>query len=438
MLAQDLPILGAAIVMASVELRRVSKVFSRGVVALRDVDLQVRDGEIFVLLGPNGSGKTTLLRLIAGLDRPSSGEVRIGERVVNRVAPRRRNIAMVFQGCVLYPHLTVERNIAFGLDRRYGGWPARLWNRLASRIGVPDSAKSQEIRQRIRHTAKFLGVEHLLDRFPRQLSGGECQRVALGRAFVRQPAVFLLDEPWSNVDARLRQPLRHELRRLREDNRGTTILVTHDHVEALALGDRIAVLERGRVHQVGTPAEVVSDPQSRFVAEFVGNPPMNFVAGQWTRREDFVRFESPAWRLDGKVFGSAKDIGPLENTGSLESVVPSGNHPAWLGFRTDAVAIQLQPSSEKLAQEKLAQEKLILCGVVVGSEVVAGETQVMVKSTRSGWQETSEVPLVVKVAGGTSFPVGQEVWLVVDAGRSHFFDQQSGARIYPGLEVKSK
>jgi multiple sugar transport system ATP-binding protein len=274
-LARSTHISGVAIGMASIELRRVSKVFPRGVLALREVDLEARDGELLVLLGPNGSGKTTLLRLIAGLDQPSSGDVCIGDRVVNHIAPHKRNVAMVFQGCVLYPHLTVERNIAFGLDRWYGGWPARLWNRLTNQVGIPESAKAQEIRDRVQHTAQLVGVEHLLGRFPRQLSGGERQRVAIGRAFVRHPAVFLLDEPWSNVDDRLRQPLRHQLRQLCEQHCGTTILVTHDHQEALALGDRIAVLEGGRVHQVGTPAEIVASPQTRFVAEFVSSGATN-------------------------------------------------------------------------------------------------------------------------------------------------------------------
>jgi multiple sugar transport system ATP-binding protein len=405
--------------MASVALRRVSKVFPRGVLALREVDLEVRDGEILVLLGPNGSGKTTLLRLIAGLDQPTSGEVWIGDQVVNHVAPRKRNVAMVFQACVLYPHLTVERNIVFGLDRWCGGWPARLWNRLAIRFGVPKSAKSQEIRDRVRHTAQLVGVEHLLDRFPRQLSGGERQRVALGRAFVRHPAVFLLDEPWSNVDDRLRQPLRHQLRQLCKQYGGTTILVTHDHLEALALGDRIAVLEAGRVHQIGAPAEIVANPQTRFAAEFVGSPPMNFVAGRLRRREGLVRFESGAWRIEWRESASqaVRDV-TVRDLRIRDLRIRDAERDVWLAFRADAAMIGERPSADSSA----------LRGVVVPG-IVGGDVQVMIEQVQSKQEGIPGVPLIVRPASGARYSDGQEVWIVVDPRQIHFFDQQTGVKV---------
>jgi ABC-type sugar transport system ATPase subunit len=240
--------------MANVELCGVSKVYPGGARALDEVDLQARDGEILVLLGANGSGKTTLLRLIAGLERPSSGVIRIGGHAVDGVPPRRRRVAMIFQGCVLYPHLTAEQNILFGLEPRCGKW---IGNRLANLFGISDNSWS-ESREQVRRTAKLLGIERLLDRYPRQLSGGERQRVAIGRALVRQPAVFLLDEPWSNVDMRLRRQLQGELRRWRAQMGGSMILVTHDDSEALAVGDRVAVLDNGRLRGVGTPAEMVA------------------------------------------------------------------------------------------------------------------------------------------------------------------------------------
>lgn len=403
--------------MACVELRRISKVFSRGVVALREVDLEVRDSEILVLLGPNGSGKTTLLRLIAGLERPTSGEIHIRGRNVAGLAPRQRNVAMVFQGSVLYPHLTAEQNIAFGPDRVYGGWAARVWNWLTSLAGIANAAaRARVIRERVRHTAHILGVEHLLDRYPRQLSGGECQRVALGRALVRQPAVFLLDEPWANVDRRARQQLRIELQKLRQQCGGPMVLVTHDHVEALAVGDRIAVLDQGRLHQVGSPAEILEDPQTRFVAEFVGQPPMNFVAGELKAREGGLEFESPLLRLRfaGRDATHGRSLGP--------------NQAVWLGFRADEVVVQTQAVAGAAA----------LHAKVVGTELVADAVHVLVSPVADGAQSGADGPLVVKSANDTRLHPGQDVWLLIDPDQSLWFDLQSENRIYLGLEAKSK
>ena len=242
--------------MATVEARRVSKQFG-DVRAVDGVDLSTREGEFLVLLGPSGCGKTTLLRMIAGLERPTGGEILIGGQVVNDLPPRARKIAMVFQSYALYPHMSVFRNIAFPLKA----------------AGMPRA----EIPQKVEWAAALFGIERLLERKPRQLSGGERQRVALARAVVREPAVFLLDEPLSNLDAKLRASARDELQQFQRRIGTTTIYVTHDQVEAMGLGDRIAVMEGGRVRQIGTPAEVYDEPADTFVAGFLGSPPTNLV-----------------------------------------------------------------------------------------------------------------------------------------------------------------
>ncbi|HSE62385.1 MAG TPA: ATP-binding cassette domain-containing protein [Thermoanaerobaculia bacterium] len=244
--------------MAVVETRSLTKVFPGAESpAVDSVDLVSAEGEFLVLLGPSGSGKTTVLRMIAGLEDPTSGEIFIGGRLVNALSPRERRIAMVFQSYALYPHLTVFQNIAFPLKAQ----------------GVPKS----EHRRKVEWAASIFGIERLLGRRPRELSGGERQRVALARALVREPALFLLDEPLSNLDAKLRATAREELQKFQRQIATTTVYVTHDQVEAMALGDRVVVMDRGRVRQIGTPAEVYDDPADTFVATFLGSPPMNLM-----------------------------------------------------------------------------------------------------------------------------------------------------------------
>src|SRR6059036_1921459 len=247
--------------MASVTLRRLTNTFAKdGKPALHDLTLEVRDGEFLVLLGPSGCGKTTALRCIAGLEEPSAGEIWIGEREVTHLAPADRDIAMVFQNHALYPHLTVRANVAFGLEVR--------------RVPKP------EIARRVRETAERLGIAELLERRPAQLSGGQRQRVALGRAIVRDPQVFLFDEPLSNLDATLRSEMRAELLQLHRALGATMIYVTHDQAEAMTMGERIAVLHEGRLRQVGTPEEVYQRPADVHVAHFVGTPGMNVLQGR--------------------------------------------------------------------------------------------------------------------------------------------------------------
>ncbi|MEZ5977903.1 MAG: ABC transporter ATP-binding protein [Planctomycetota bacterium] len=264
--------------MASVRLSGLGKRFGDQWV-VRGVDLEIEDGEFCVLVGPSGCGKSTTLRLVAGLDEPSEGGVTIGGRSVDDLPPHRRDVAFVFQGYALYPHLDVRANLAFGLERRraHGG---RLRALVGGAYRARRRAESEAIAARVAEVARQLELEELLDRRPAALSGGQQQRVALGRALVREPAVFLLDEPLSNLDARLRGETRRELRALHDRVRGTFVHVTHDQEEAMELADRLVVMAEGRVQQIGRPTEVHALPANRFVAGFVGQPNMNFVEGE--------------------------------------------------------------------------------------------------------------------------------------------------------------
>jgi multiple sugar transport system ATP-binding protein len=245
--------------MARVILDAVRKVYENGFVAVHGVDLVVEDGEFVVLVGPSGSGKSTTLRIIAGLESLSAGQLTIGDRVVNDMPPNERDIAMVFQSYALYPHMSVYENMAFALQLR--------------KLPRP------EIDQRVREAAEILGITGVLQRRPRQLSGGQRQRVAIGRAIVRQPRVFLFDEPLSNLDAKLRVQMRREIARIRRELSATVVYVTHDQVEAMTLGDRIVVMNEGRVEQIGSPLELYDHPRTLFVATFIGSPAMNLVDG---------------------------------------------------------------------------------------------------------------------------------------------------------------
>jgi len=245
--------------MATVSLERVRKVYANGHVGVDDASFAIKDGELLVLVGPSGCGKTTLLRMIAGLESISSGTLRIDGRVVNEVAPKDRDIAMVFQNYALYPHMTVAENLGFGLRLR--------------------GKRKDEIEHRVREAARVLELEHRLDARPAALSGGQRQRVALGRALVREPKVFLLDEPLSNLDAKLRLTMRVEIARLHRQLGTTTIYVTHDQVEAMTLGERIVVLDGGRIQQIDTPMNLYARPANLFVAGFLGSPAMNLLRG---------------------------------------------------------------------------------------------------------------------------------------------------------------
>src|SRR3569623_570156 len=247
--------------MASVAIRDVRKAFGTTAV-IHGVDISILDGEFVVLVGPSGCGKSTLLRMIAGLENITGGEIAIGDRVVNNVPPKERDIAMVFQNYALYPHMTVSDNMAFSMKLR----------------GAP----KEEIDSRVNRAAGILGLENLLERYPRQLSGGQRQRVAMGRAIVRDPQVFLFDEPLSNLDAKLRVQMRAEIKELHQRLKTTTIFVTHDQIEAMTMADKIVVMHDGIVEQIGSPLELYDRPQNIFVAGFIGSPSMNFIQGAMT------------------------------------------------------------------------------------------------------------------------------------------------------------
>src|SRR4051812_32910122 len=245
--------------MARVELEKVSKIYPGGIRAVNAIDLSIRDQEFVVLVGPSGCGKSTTLRMVAGLEEITDGVIRIGDRIVNDVPPKNRDIAMVFQNYALYPHMTVYKNMAFGLKLR----------------GMP----KPQINQRVRDAAKILDIEHLLERKPKALSGGQRQRVALGRAIVRDPQVFLMDEPLSNLDAKLRGQMRAEITKLVKRLETTCIYVTHDQTEAMTMGDRIVVMYDGIIQQAASPEVLYNEPTNLFVAGFIGSPTMNFING---------------------------------------------------------------------------------------------------------------------------------------------------------------
>ena len=258
--------------MASVAIRDVRKAFGATAV-IHGVDISIRDGEFVVLVGPSGCGKSTLLRMIAGLENITGGEIRIGDRVVNRLPPKERDVAMVFQNYALYPHMTVADNMAFSMKLR----------------GAPKS----EIDERVNRAAAILGLSQLLQRFPRQLSGGQRQRVAMGRAIVRDPQVFLFDEPLSNLDAKLRVQMRTEIKELHQRLKTTTIYVTHDQIEAMTMADKIVVMHDGRVEQIGAPLDLYDRPDNLFVAGFIGSPAMNMLNGRISLNGT-AAFEAPA------------------------------------------------------------------------------------------------------------------------------------------------
>jgi multiple sugar transport system ATP-binding protein len=262
--------------MAQVTLENVTKMFDQ-VVAVREVSLTVHDKEFVVLVGPSGCGKSTTLRMVAGLEEITSGTIKIGDRIVNDVPPKDRDIAMVFQNYALYPHMSVYDNMAFGLKLR--------------------KFPKAEIQQRVKEAAEILGIQELLDRKPRALSGGQRQRVAVGRAIVRKPQVFLFDEPLSNLDAKLRVAMRAELKKLHDRLSATVIYVTHDQVEAMTMGDRIVIMKDGLIQQVGAPLEVYASPANQFVAGFIGSPAMNFVPATVTGRDGQLFFTAPGFSL---------------------------------------------------------------------------------------------------------------------------------------------
>jgi ABC-type sugar transport system ATPase subunit len=366
-----------------VTLDRITKEFTGGTVALSDLSLSIGDGEFMILVGPSGCGKTTALRCVAGLERPTKGRILIDDRVVNDVQPRDRDIAMVFQNYALYPHMTVYRNLAFGLKQR--------------------KVDKGEIDRRVRDISSMLGLDELLQRRPAQLSGGQRQRVAMGRALVREPSVFLLDEPLSNLDAKLRVQMRAELKRLHARVDVTTIYVTHDQVEAMTLGDRIAVMSNGKLQQLGEPQELYDAPTNLFVAGFIGSPPMNLIRG----------------RVDGGRV-TAGDLA-FDRAGVPNGEVAVGVRPESLVPGSDAL-----PSFEFLVDvvEPLGDE-VVVHGSTSGMHVETGAEEEEIPTMLEG----SRAPITARFEPGARLQPGERLRLGVKGDALHLFDLRTGAAI---------
>jgi multiple sugar transport system ATP-binding protein len=406
---------------ANVTFEGVSKVYPDGTAAVRGMDLDVRDGEFMVLVGPSGCGKTTALRMVAGLEDITAGELRIGERVVNDVAAKDRDIAMVFQSYALYPHLSVYDNIAFGL---------RLQR-------VP----KDEVKRRVEDAARILGLQEHLRRKPRALSGGQRQRVAMGRAIVRRPQVFLMDEPLSNLDAKLRVQMRTEISRLQDDLGVTTVYVTHDQVEAMTMGDRVAVMRRGVLQQVAPPQELYDRPVNLFVAGFIGSPAMNLMQGRVVADGDGLACELGAHRLP--VGGALLERRPALRAYAGREVVV-GLRPEDLEdpslVRADAGGGTLR--GRVGLREALGSEVLVYLATDVPPADVDPEERgqeqgesIQAGSLGTGGDRPGTV-LVGRLSPRTAFAEGDTVELALDVSALHFFDPETGAGIYGEQPVR--
>jgi multiple sugar transport system ATP-binding protein len=368
--------------MADLQLKNVSKIYDGDICAVAPTSIEIEDGEFVILVGPSGCGKSTLLRMIAGLETVSRGEIHIGGRVVNNVPAKDRDIAMVFQNYALYPHMTVYQNMAFGLKMRKYPKP--------------------EIDRRVRQAAETLGLTTFLDRRPKALSGGQRQRVAVGRAIVRQPKLFLFDEPLSNLDAKLRVSMRAELIKLHKLLAATMIYVTHDQVEAMSMGDRLIVLKDGVVQQIGAPLEIYNRPANQFVASFIGSPPMNFINCTLVEGDGMLLIHEPALQL--KL--------PASKATSLRSR---------LGERRDLVlGIRPEDIYERQTYDRPVEGNAFMAGVEflepLGNEVLA--------TCALGAHE-----LVVRLSPRTTARSGESVELVVDMEQARLFEPSTGEAV---------
>ena len=363
--------------MAKVALERVSRRFGAAI-AIADITFEVPDGAFWVLVGPSGCGKSTILRTIAGLEQATEGTIYIGDRQVNGVPARQRDVAMVFQNYALYPHMTVAENLAFGLKMR--------------------QAEPGMIRDRIETVAQSLNIAHLLDRKPRQLSGGQQQRVALGRAIAREPQVFLLDEPLSNLDAQLRDDTRAELKQLHQNVGITTIYVTHDQVEAMTLADKIVVLDRGSIQQIGEPQAIYANPANQMVASFMGNPPMNLF---------YSAYEAGKFFIEGQSIPCPERLQPV--------VQSHANSRYTLGIRPEQVQVVAET------------EAFHLKSVVTLIEPLGRETLVKVELPSTTGATTPMLNLIAPAA----FPLqpGDRLFLRVDLEQLFLFDASTGERL---------
>lgn len=369
--------------MANLSLRNIYKVYSGNVTAVKDFNLEIEDKEFLVLVGPSGCGKSTTLRMIAGLEEISSGELYIGDRLVNDVAPKDRDIAMVFQNYALYPHMTVYDNMAFGLKLR--------------------KTPKAEIDKRVREAARILDIEHLLDRKPKALSGGQRQRVALGRAIVREPKVFLMDEPLSNLDAKLRVQMRTEIAKLHKRLGTTFIYVTHDQTEAMTMGTRIVVMKDGVIQQVDNPQQIYDHPQNMFVAGFIGSPQMNFI-------------DSEVVQKDGKTFVQIKDFSLPVPDQFVKIIVDKG-------YMGGDVVLGIRP--ENLHDEEMFIDEhpdYVVDAKVEVTELMGSETYL--------YLNVAGVDMTARVNAQSKAKAEQVIKLGLDMSKIHMFDKKTELAIF--------
>ena len=401
--------------MASVTFDGVGKTYNDGTRAVSDLSLEVNDGEFVVLVGPSGCGKTTALRMVAGLEEITDGEIRIGDRVVNWVDPQDRDIAMVFQNYALYPQMTVAENIAFGLKMRK----------------VPRSERSK----RVEEIARVLGLQEFLGRKPGKLSGGQRQRVAMGRAIVREPKAFLMDEPLSNLDAKLRVQMRAEISRIQREVETTTIYVTHDQVEAMTMGDRVAVMRHGELQQVDEPQRLFDSPTNPFVASFIGSPPMNLVEARIDSRNGSLTasFGGQELTIPDEVVARRSSLRDYVGRQVALGIRPHNFEDATVDFAPGGGRLRGRVQlTEALGSELVAHVavpgKAVEHEAVLEGAVYEAEEQEAAKEFHVGARE-GETTLVASLDPISSAREDMEIELAVDTRRLHFFDLESAAAI---------
>jgi multiple sugar transport system ATP-binding protein len=396
---------------AEIAYEHVAKVYPDGTQAVHDLELEIQDGELMVLVGPSGCGKTTALRMLAGLEEITEGEIRIGDQVVNDLTPRDRDVAMVFQSYALYPHMTVEQNLAFGLKLR--------------------KLPKQEVKERVQRAARVLQIEEFLKRKPRALSGGQRQRVAMGRAIVREPQAFLMDEPLSNLDAKLRVQMRAEIHQLQRRLGVTTIYVTHDQVEAMTMGDRVAVMNAGHLQQVDTPQVLYDNPLNEFVAGFIGSPSINLVESELARSNGRLEVSLGEHKLpvDDQLARNRSGLEDYVGKKIILGIRPEDFEDA--SIESDAPADRRIKVTADLT-EPLGSEVLVHFGTqatgVVSSAVTADVGEDAEVRLGEDGDETS-TRLVARVSPKSRIAVGGEVELAVDTTRLYFFDPETRAAV---------
>jgi multiple sugar transport system ATP-binding protein len=394
--------------MARVEFRDLTKVFPGGTVAVDHVNLEIEDGEFMVFVGPSGSGKTTVLRIAAGLDDLTEGEVWIGDARVNDVAPMDRNIAMVFQSYALYPHMTVYENIAFGL-RRHG-------------------MKKREYDPRVRSAAKMLAIEELLGRKPGQLSGGQRQRVAMGRAIVREPDAFLMDEPLSNLDAKLRVEMRAYLATLHQRLRTTTLYVTHDQTEAMTMGERVAVMRDGRIQQVDRPQVLYDRPTNLFVAGFIGSPAMNLVHSRLSARDGgaYAQLGDAELRLPQSVLSRRPKLADHVGRDVILGIRPEDIEDASFAASANGSALDVRVAlAEVLGAELIAHFPVPARPVVRSASLAAAREDGPDGLELVSADERGEAMLTARLNPRSTARTGTPLRVAVDVERLHFFDPET-------------